>query len=493
MSAIEWRRGVPMRATDGATLVADVWHPSGPGPFPTLVVRTAYGREVASAITAPHPSVLARAGYLVVSQDVRGRGDSDGAFEPFVHEADDGAAAVQWASTLPESNGDVGMYGFSYQGACQLLAASRRPRALRAIAPAMCSSDPVEGFLWCGGALRLGFAVSWAAQLAGADGFTGERAADVLAARCATGRVDEWPFWDAWAAGRCGPSVDVTRLNVPALFTIGWFDTFASAGWRDVTAYGGPVSVLGAPWCHIPWTPDRDVATAAHLAFFDEHVARRPVGVPAPRVRSLACNATAWRSWAGPSEIAAREYGLASEQDASTRFGDGRLVEGHGGGVGAYAVHQPMVPVMAAGGGYTDGAGGVGRADQRLVQDRTDVLCFTSAPLREAAEIFGTSTLVTEVRSNAPTDDVCVTLCEVTPDGRVENLAFGAARGKGRFEVILSPVHAMLAAGSRLRVAIAPSAFPEIDVNVSAGVTTQVTRELIPAASTLRVSFVAPG
>ena len=218
MTMIEWRRGVTMRAGDGTTLVADLWHPVGPGPFPTLVVRTAYGREVASAITAPHPSVFARAGYLVVSQDVRGRGDSEGSFDPFVHEALDGAAAVQWASELPESNGDVGMYGFSYQGACQFLAASQHPPPLRAIAPAMCSADPAEGFLWSGRALRLGFAISWAAQMAGADGFLGAGAAGALAARCATGRVDEWPLWDAWAAGDCGPSVDVSQLTVPALF-----------------------------------------------------------------------------------------------------------------------------------------------------------------------------------------------------------------------------------------------------------------------------------
>ncbi len=186
------------------------------------------------------------------------------------------------------------------------------------------------------------------------------------------------------------------------------------------------------------------------------------------------------------------QYGLASMSDATTRFGDGRLVDGPGAGVGAFTVHQPMVPVFTAGGGYTDGAGGVGRADQRAVQDRADVLCFTSAPLQEPVELFGSATFATEVRSNAPSDDVCVTLSEVASDGRVENLAFGAVRGKGRFEVTLSPVHAALAAGARLRVAIAPSAYPEIDVNVSAGAATQVTRELHPGSSRLRVPFVAP-
>lgn len=245
MNELVWQRGVTMRTPDRETLVADLWHPAVGGPFPTLVVRTAYGREVASAITAPHPSVFARAGYLVVSQDVRGRGDSSGAFDPFTHEATDGAATVAWAAELAESNGNVGMYGFSYQGAAQLLAASTQPRALRAIAPAMCSADPDDGFLRTGGAFRLGFAASWAAQLAGVDGFLGDLAATRLAEHCASGRVDAWPLWDRWRAGDCGPQVDVTRLDLPALFTIGWFDTFAAAGWRDVQRYDASDESLG--------------------------------------------------------------------------------------------------------------------------------------------------------------------------------------------------------------------------------------------------------
>src|SRR2546423_1711340 len=105
-----------MRTRDGVDLVADLWHPDAPGPWPTLLLRTAYGREVASSVTSPHPADLARQGYLVVSQDVRGRGESGGAFDPFTHEAADGADAVAWAASLPESDGAVGMYGFSYQG-----------------------------------------------------------------------------------------------------------------------------------------------------------------------------------------------------------------------------------------------------------------------------------------------------------------------------------------------------------------------------------------
>jgi predicted acyl esterase len=153
-------------------------------------------------------------------------------------------------------------------------------------------------------------------------------------------------------------------------------------------------------------------------------------------------------------------------------------------------VHQPAAPVFAAGGAYTTGAGTVGQVDQREVQDRTDVLCFTGPELALPAEILGSARLVTRVTSDAPSDDVCVTLCEVTSTGAVHNLAFGARRGKGTVTVDLSPVHAVISPGSRLRVAIAPSAYPEIDVNRSAGPLTQVTRVLWPAESQLEVPLV---
>jgi predicted acyl esterase len=488
---VVWRRGVTMRTRDGCTLVADVWHPRGAGPWPTLVVRCAYGRAVASAVTAPHPAVLARAGYLVVAQDVRGRGDSDGVFDPFVNEAADGAATVEWAASLDSSDGRVGMYGFSYQGMTQLLAASLAPRGLRAIAPAMCSSDPTEGFLWTGGAFRLGFATSWAAQLSGADGFLGSVAADRLAQRCATGRVEDWSRWDDWRAARCGPSVDVAALRVPALFTAGWYDTFAGAVWRDVHHYGGPTWFLGAPWAHMPWSPDAAVATATHLAFFDEHVAQRPSVGPPPRVRSLATGG-GWRTfdeWPTTSMMTLR---LASTTGAAnSRWGDGALLAPDDPAADrsspCVAVHQPAVPVPAVGGGYTEGAGTVGCRDQRAVQDRTDVLCFTGAPLADDLEVFGAAELLVASRSTAPTDDACVTLCAVLPDGTTHNLSAGVRRATGDRVVLLSPCHAVVPAGARLRVAIAPSAYPEVDVNTSAGPSTQVTIVLDPTRSMLRL------
>ena len=117
---------VGMRAGDGVRLSADIYRPNSPGQFPTLLMRLPYGRDVASTPVYAHPTWYARQGYVVVIQDVRGRGDSEGSFYPARAEARDGYDAVEWAAALPFSDGNVGMYGFSYQGLAQLLTAAQR-------------------------------------------------------------------------------------------------------------------------------------------------------------------------------------------------------------------------------------------------------------------------------------------------------------------------------------------------------------------------------
>ena len=106
---------------DGIQLTARLWHPAKGGPWPTLLMRQPYGRRIASTVTIAHPAWWARQGYLVVVQDVRGQGDSGGRFAGFEQEAADTAETHAWVRALPECNGRLGCYGFSYQGLTQLL------------------------------------------------------------------------------------------------------------------------------------------------------------------------------------------------------------------------------------------------------------------------------------------------------------------------------------------------------------------------------------
>lgn len=155
-----------MVTSDGVRLDADVWRPPGAGPWPVLLMRQPYGRSIASTVVYAHPAWYAAHGYLVVIQDVRGRGTSEGQFRLCEAEQADGAETVAWAAALPGSSGRVGMYGFSYQGMTQLFAAAAQPPALRAIAPAMAAWDVREDFATEGGAFRLQAGFGWGCQLA---------------------------------------------------------------------------------------------------------------------------------------------------------------------------------------------------------------------------------------------------------------------------------------------------------------------------------------
>ena len=102
---------------------------------------------------------------MVIAQDTRGRWRSEGDFYPFVHEAEDGYDTVEWAASLPHSNGRVGMYGFFYDGATQLQAALKRPPSLRTICPGFTGSQYYEGWAYNGGTFALAFNASWATNL----------------------------------------------------------------------------------------------------------------------------------------------------------------------------------------------------------------------------------------------------------------------------------------------------------------------------------------
>src|SRR5580658_3493862 len=164
-SGVSLERGVRCRTSDGVHLVSDHYYPYGLGPNPTLLMRQPYGRDIASTVTYAHPVWFASHGYNVVIQDVRGRGDSEGDFYPFRHEARDGAETIRWLRARSESNGKVGMYGFSYQGLTQLLAAAEQPEGLVCIAPAMTACDLYSGWFYQGGALRLSSTLGWGLQM----------------------------------------------------------------------------------------------------------------------------------------------------------------------------------------------------------------------------------------------------------------------------------------------------------------------------------------
>src|SRR5215469_6769400 len=155
-------RGVAAKMRDGVTLRADIYRPKADGKFPVLLVRTPYDKtgNMNFGLRA------AARGYLVISQDVRGRFTSEGEWYPFKNEILDGYDTVEWAAALPYSNGKVGMFGGSYVGATQFLAAIAKPPHLAGICPTVTASNYHDGWTYQGGAFEQWFDESWTTGLA---------------------------------------------------------------------------------------------------------------------------------------------------------------------------------------------------------------------------------------------------------------------------------------------------------------------------------------
>ncbi|MGL5081085.1 MAG: CocE/NonD family hydrolase [Microcoleaceae cyanobacterium] len=268
-----------MLTRDGIRLDADIYCPEFPGEFPVLLMRQPYGRAIASTVVYAHPSWYASQGYLVVIQDVRGRGTSEGEFYVFKSEVEDGADSVNWAANLPRSNGNVGMYGFSYQGMTQLYAASQKPVGLKTICPAMIGYDLYQDWAYEGGAFCLQANLGWAIQLAAETARRNRdearyqalyQAAKMLPLDDPTPAVPELlktlapdSFYHDWV-NHPQPdeywhnlSPNMTDVDLPMLHIGGWFDTYLRGTlnfYKQMVSHSELIQhLVVGPWAHLPW------------------------------------------------------------------------------------------------------------------------------------------------------------------------------------------------------------------------------------------------
>ncbi len=462
---------------DGVVLRADAWTPAGPGRWPVLLQRLPYGRAVASSPVLPHPEQLARRGYAVVVQDVRGRGGSDGRFVPFADDADDGFDSVEWAATLPFCDGQVAMYGFSYQGLNQIAAAALRPPSLRAIAPMMCAPEPYEHWTYEHGCLRWPFVGRWAAQLAAQEAGAEPLAVDLAALPAARALGPEPPPWfREWLENPGGGAYwdalrpDLEAVEVPVFTVLGYFDDFGS-GTEALFSRLGAEGVCG-PWGHMPWGTrlgamelgagaSPAVAHAALLAFFD----RVLKGGPAAAARvTYYDHPTGWHAApAWPPARTVDTWVASSGGWANSRHGDGVLERATSApALDDRIVVEPLVP-------YPGGDDPL--SEESAAEDRRDVLCYTTLPLERGLSLVGGFTLHARVAADAGTHDLVASLVDVDVDGVARRLATGAARivapaGEDHEVVVVSnPVAWTVGEGHRLRLDVSGARFPAYDRN----------------------------
>ncbi|MHB8635415.1 MAG: CocE/NonD family hydrolase [Fimbriimonadaceae bacterium] len=226
---------VPMR--DGVELVHDALMPEAKGKFPVILVRTPYGRKG----QVPLGAFYAARGYVYIVQDVRGREDSDGVWDPMVNERKDGFDTIQWIAKQPWCDGNVGMIGGSYGGYVQWAAAVEHPKALKCIVPQVSPPDAFTNIPYEYGTLPLVADTWWLnvvrnkqTDLAAIgvlapkpQGFLTLPLADVP--KAAFGY--ELPMFTAWlkrdrAADWKGYDIekDIASVKIPVLNISGWWD-----------------------------------------------------------------------------------------------------------------------------------------------------------------------------------------------------------------------------------------------------------------------------
>jgi putative CocE/NonD family hydrolase len=528
-------RGVRCVLSDGVTLVSDHYYPEHPdaGPWPTLLMRQPYGRDIASTVVYAHPVWFARHGYHVVIQDVRGRGDSEGEFYPFRHEGKDGAETITWLRGHVACNGRIGMYGFSYQGSTQVLAAAERPEGLRCIAPHMTAADLYHGWFYHQGALRLASTMGWGIQMLREDARRRElRAAnDRLESAWVNVRaqalvapyrehaaiadpelpsyVRDWMehrtpdseeriFW-----GELDISTRYDKIATPALHISGWYDTYLEgsiAGYLALRQHAGSEFarenqyLLAGPWIHIPWSDrvgDSNLGPAANfdtdsllLRWFNHWLKDTGEFIQEPRIRHFALGANRWYEaddW--PSRTPLTLY-LHSKGNANARKGDGSLTsaEPTEDEPRDVFVYDPEVPVFAPGGPQALS----GPFDQAALELGNNLLVYTTAPAAEVTHIFGQPRVTLYAATSAAFADLTAKLVRVTATGRAEFVCIGIARSSWLFregyhpdsiqcwQFSLEPTSLVLAPGESLRLEIASSAFPLYDRNPSTGVAPQL-------------------
>ena len=484
---------VPIKMRDDARLYADIYRPDTTDKVPVLLLRTPYNKAIPAARTGILDVMRAAShGYAVVIQDARGRYTSDGEFNPFRNEINDGFDTVEWCGAQSWSTGKVGMYGRSYMGATQWLAAMSRPPSLAAIVPGIISSDFYEGVFYQGGAFQWGLAVSWGLSLLALANLA-RISRDLSLPTDTPGKlvkaIDEMeesfrhlptnefphlkagiaPYFYEWLAH---PRADdywrplriedhYGQMTVAALNVGGWFDAFirgtlknfqkmVDQGATDAIRKGQ--KLLIGPWNH--GLAGTDIAGEAyfgvmandlaidlqgiHIRWYDYWLKGIDNGImDEPPVRIFVMGDNAWRfeqEW----PLARTEYVdyyFHSGGRANTLNGDGTLSpDTPGQDPPDVFLYDPRSPVPTRGGGVCCSPSFLpgGAFDQRTIEARPDVLVYTSPTLKTDLEVTGPITATVYAASSAPDTDFTAKLVDVCPCGCTRSLTDGIIRGRYR-------------------------------------------------------------
>ena len=466
---------VPM--SDGVRLATDVRAGAGAGPWPVVLLRTPYGRKI---------TMGGLDDYAVVSQDVRGRGDSEGQARPFFDdgwgEHQDGLDTVKWILEQPWCNGRIGTTGASALGITQDLLAGANPPGVLAQHILVAAGSLYQDAMYPGGVFQEALIAGWLKA-------TNWPADDLELVRA-------HPLYDEfWQTVDANARIAKLGINIPAVHVGGWFDIFTQGTINDFVTRSQVAAnqwlVMG-PWPH-------GIKREVGELVFPENAAQVPKpGADAelwfnfwlraddngmreiPRVQYYVMGACGeegapgneWRTaelWPPPAQ--ATEFLLTP---------DNRLLSGGPVVAGSMTYqYDPANPVPTRGGGNL--LIPAGPMDQRKLEKRGDVLVFSTPILEQPVEVTGRVTVRLYASSSARDTVFTAKLSDVYPDGRSMLLCDGALRAACReslsdpspleagkiyqFDVGLGSTSIIFNKGHRIRVDVSSSNAPRFAVH----------------------------
>ena len=495
----ELRRDVQVPMPDGVVLLGNHYRPAGDdGPLPVVLLRSPYGRAGATGLVFAAP--LARRGFQVFIQSVRGTFGSGGQFRPFLPEREDGLATVAWLREQPWCDGRVAMTGASYLGHTQWAVAPYADPPLASVSLNITSANFTEMF-YAHGAPSLANALNWTALIGTQErGLPGvpapgqpkrmNRAARRVPLQAADVAVAGAPvaFWrdfvqhdapgDEFWAGIDHDGADLTRLP-PVSMVTGWWDLFLPGQLRDfaaIRAAGVPARIVIGPWLHGEPAEVGEI-TRSDIAWLDHQLRGGPEPSGAP-VRVYLQQADTWLEfpqWPPPAAASTPFY-LRPAGGLSRDPEPGEAAPGT-------FVYDPRDPTPSVGGPLLQPPGK--QADNAALEARPDVLTFTGEPLPADLDLAGPVSARIFARPGRAHADVFVRVCDVGPDGVSRNIVDGIRRlspqtvpagdvqagedGILAVDIELFPTAYRIQAGHRLRVQVSGGAFPRFARNLGTG------------------------
>ncbi len=437
-----WEPGLPVPGADGSPLVTDHYFPRAEGDFPTLLVRSPYGRGL--PWSPMYGLLFAEQGFHVVLQSCRGTGGSGGAFDLWRNEVADARATVAWLREQPWFDGTLGTVGPSYLAYVQWALAAEPPPELKAMVVQLGLHDP-HALFHADGVLRLENTLSVGAGLTyqhrGVPRFMRatlrlqRRLRGVVAARPLRGAYvpalgGEVPWLDDvmthpdpddayWHGASLAASAE--QLDVPTALVTGWHDALLDQTleqYARLRRSGCDAALLVGPWTHTSalqrgWAE----VFADSLAWLRAHLSGDPSGLRPTRVRVHVSGEDAWRDlddWPPPTGAGVwfpAPHGHLTQQAPT---GSAPL---------ASFRYDPDDPTPSVGGPLLSPA--AGPRDNGVLETRDDVLTFTGPPLTEPVDVLGQVSARLSVSTDTGHAAVFTRLCDVDAQGRSVNVCDG--------------------------------------------------------------------